>query len=172
MKSIVIYFSRAGQNYVNKEIKELKVGNTEVTAHLLKEQTGSDIFELKPAKPYSDNYRECVKEAVADMKSNARPELVSYPENMEQYDTVYLAYPSYCGTMPMPVFTFLEKYDFTGKTIWPLCTNEGSGMGQSEDDIRKICPGAIVKNGLSVHGAEAADAGPAIKEWLTREERS
>lgn len=169
MGTIVIYFSRAGQNYVNKEIKELKVGNTDIAAHLLKEQTGSDIFELKPVKPYSENYRECVKEAVADMKSNARPELMSYPDNMEQYDTVYLAYPSYCGTMPMPVFTFLEKYDFTGKTIWPLCTNEGSGMGRSEDDIRKLCPGAIVKEGLSVHGAEAADAGPAIKAWLSRE---
>ena len=85
MKSIIIYFSRTGQNYVNKEIRDLKVGNTDIAAHLLQKQTGSDLFELKPVKPYSNDYRECVKEAVADMKSGARPELAAYPENMEEY---------------------------------------------------------------------------------------
>ena len=168
MKSIIIYFSRTGQNYVNKEIRDLKVGNTDIAAHLLQKQTGSDLFALKPVKPYSNDYRECVKEAVADMKSGARPELAAYPENMEEYDTVYLAYPNYCCTMPMPMFTFLEKYDFTGKTIWPLCTNEGSGMGKSEADLRDICPGAVIKKGLSVHGAEAAEAGKDIEEWLNQ----
>lgn len=166
MKSITVYFSRAGQNYVNGEIKELKTGNTETAALLLQKETGCELFKIEPAVSYSEIYSECVKEAVADMKSGARPEPVSWPENMEQYDTVYLAYPNYCGTMPMILFTFLEKYDFTGKKICPLCTNEGSGMGRSEEDIKRLCPGADVRKGLSVHGAEAEKAGDAIRSWL------
>lgn len=75
-------------------------------------------------------------------------------------------YPNYCGTMPMAVFTFLERYDFSGKTILPVCTNEGSGMGNSENDIQKYAPGAIQKKGLPINGSNAANAGEKIKNWL------
>ena len=88
------------------------------------------------------------------------------PASIEEYDTIVLAYPNYWGTMPMAVFTFLENFDFSGKTILPLCTNEGSGMGSSERDIRKACPGADVKSGLAVTGSEAANAAGRVKKWF------
>ena len=90
------------------------------------------------------------------MRAGARPKLVALPESIDGYDTVVLAYPNYWGTVPMAVFTFLEAFDFSGKTILPLCTNEGSGMGGSERDIRRTCPGAEVKKGLSVTGSRAS----------------
>ena len=97
----------------------------------------------------------------------ARPELVSTPESIDEYDNVVLAYPNYWGTMPMAVFTFLEAFDFSGKTILPLCTNEGSGMGGSERDIKKACPGADVKKGLSITGSQAAESRANVEMWLS-----
>ena len=108
----------------------------------------------------------CIDEAKRDLRSNARPELVSYPESTDEYDTVILAYPNYWGTFPMAVATFLEKYDLSGKTILPLCTNEGSGMGSSERDIAKSAPGATVKKGLSITGSRAAESKEAVRKWL------
>ncbi len=99
--------------------------------------------------------------------AKARPELVSMPASIDEYDSVVLAYPNYWGTMPMAVFTFLEAFDFSGKTILPLCTNEGSGMGGSEHDIKKACPGALVKSGLSITGSDAAGSGKRVKQWLS-----
>ena len=89
------------------------------------------------------------------------------PESIDASDTIILAYPNYWGTMPMAVFTFLEQYDFTGKTILPLCTNEGSGMGGSERDIRRTCPGADVKSGLSITGSQASGSKGQVQRWLS-----
>ena len=89
------------------------------------------------------------------------------PDSLDGYDTVVLAYPNYWGSMPMAVHTFLEHFDFTGKTILPLCTNEGSGMGGTEREIKRACPGADVKRGLPVTGGSAADSGPALRRWLS-----
>ena len=108
-----------------------------------------------------------IEEAKKDFRAKARPELVTMPASIDEYDTVVLAYPNYWGTMPMAVFTFLEAFDFSGKTILPLCTNEGSGMGGSERDIKKTCPGAAVKSGLSITGSDAAASGSRVKKWLS-----
>ena len=107
------------------------------------------------------------EQAKKDLRAKARPELVSLPDSIDGYDTVVLAYPNYWGTMPMAVFTFLEHYDFSGKTILPVCTNEGSGMGGSERDIRRSCPGATVKSGLAIMGSGAANSREAVKRWLS-----
>lgn len=119
-------------------------------------------------QPYSKSYNACIAEAQADQRRDARPELKRYPESMEGYDTVYLGYPNYWGTMPMCVFTFLEHFDFTGKTICPFCTHEGSGMGRSEADIRRLCPGSVVKWGLALHGGSIQNAKADIEEWLKK----
>ena len=166
MAELIAFYSRAGENHVDGETKYLETGNTKIAAGIIQKITGADMVEIVPEKAYSPVYKECVAEAVKDWKNNARPAIAGCPETIEKYDTIYLGYPNYCGTMPMCVFTFLEKYDLTGKTIRPFCTNEGNGMGQSEEDIRKICPGAYVGSGLSIKGSTAADAGPDIKEWL------
>lgn len=165
MSSIIVYFSRNGKNYVNGEIKELAVGNTEVAAKMIQEITGADIFKIDPIIPYPDDYQTCTEEAKNDLHNQARPELKSYPSNVEQYEVIYLGYPNYWGTMPMAVWTFLEKYDFSGKTIKPFCTNEGSGMGNSEADIVKLCPNAIIKKGLAIHGSEVSKSKDIIQRW-------
>lgn len=166
MSELVVYFSRKGNNYVNGAIRNLSVGNTEVAAGMIAEITGVDQFEIEPLVPYSNDYNECINEAQADLRRGARPDLKNYLDSIDKYDTIYLGYPNYWGTMPMHVFTFLEKYDFTGKTIKPFCTHEGSGMGGSEKDIKKYCPGATVEKGLSIHGADVNSAKKAIEKWI------
>ncbi|HEX7514004.1 MAG TPA: flavodoxin, partial [archaeon] len=92
----------------------------------------------------------------------------AHVENMDAYDVIFLGYPNWYGTMPMPVFTFLEEYDFAGKTIIPFCTHEGSGMGSSEQDIARICPQARLLEGLAVHGAYAGSAQSDVENWLRK----
>ena len=90
------------------------------------------------------------------------------PESLEAYDTVILGYPNYCGTIPMPVATFLHAFDLTGKKILPFCTNEGSGMGSSVSDIKKYAPGAIIEEGLSVNGSRSRESGAALETWIRK----
>ena len=165
-KTLIAFFSRADENYFGGAMRYVKVGNTEIVVNDMKEIINADTFKIEMKDPYSPVYMTCIDEAKKDMRAKARPELVSMPASIDEYDTVVLAYPKYWGTMSMAVFTFLENFDFSGKTILPLCTNEGSGMGGSERDIKKTCPGANVKSGLSVTGSEAANAAGRVKKWL------
>ena len=166
-KTLIAYFSRADENYFGGAMRYVKVGNTEIVINKIKEMIDADTFKIEMKNPYSPVYMTCIEEAKKDLRAKARPALISLPESIEEYDTIVLAYPNYWGTMPMAVFTFLEAFDFTGKTILPLCTNEGSGMGGSERDIKKTCPGAAVKAGLSVTGSRAADSGSGVQKWLS-----
>ena len=133
------------------------MGNTRRVAEQLASLTGGDLLELRQAHPYSDDYRTCVAQARADWQQSVRPELLGLPKDLSGYDRIYLGYPNYCGTMPMAVYTFLEHYDFTGKLICPFCTHEGSGLGRSERDIKRLCPGASVKPGLALHGGSVGN---------------
>ena len=166
-KTLIAFFSRADENYFGGAMRYVKVGNTEIVVNDMKEMIEADTFKIEMKDPYSPVYMTCIDEAKKDLRAKARPELVSMPASIDEYDTIVLAYPNYWGTMPMAVFTFLENFDFSGKTILPLCTNEGSGMGGSERDIKKTCPGAVVKSGLSVTGSEAANAAGRVKKWLS-----
>ncbi|MBQ1423313.1 MAG: flavodoxin [Lachnospiraceae bacterium] len=165
-KTLIAFFSRADENYFGGAMRYVKVGNTEIVVNDMKEMIDADTFKIEMKDPYSPVYMTCIDEAKKDLRAKARPELISMPASIDEYDTVVLAYPNYWGTMPMAVFTFLENFDFSGKTILPLCTNEGSGMGGSERDIKKTCPGATVKSGLSVSGSEAANVAGSVKKWL------
>ena len=165
-KTLIAFFSRADENYFGGAMRYVKVGNTEIIVNNMKEMIDADTFKIEMKDPYSPVYMTCIEEAKKDLRAKARPELVSMPESIDEYDSVVLAYPNYWGTMPMAVFTFLENFDFSGKAILPLCTNEGSGMGGSERDIKKACPGATVKSGLSVTGSEAANASGRVQKWL------
>lgn len=166
MNKLIAYFSRRDENYVNGMIKNLDVGNTEVAAGMIQKLTDAALFKIEPQKPYSKSYNECIAQAQDDQKRDARPELKSYPESLNDYQTIYLCYPNYWGTMPMAVFTFLEHFDMTGKTIKPLCTHEGSGLGSSVSDIRRLCPGAKVEEGLALCGGSVSRAEEKIKEWV------
>lgn len=166
MAELIVFFSRKDENYVNGGLKTLETGNTEVAAGMLQELTGADIFKIEPQQAYSKDYNECIAQAQADQKRNARPELVTYPDSIDSYEIIYLGYPNYWGTMPMAVFTFLEHFDFAGKTILPFCTHEGSGMGSSVSDIRKLCSGAVVETGLAIHGSSVEKSRKKIMDWV------
>lgn len=166
-KTLIAFFSRADENYFGGAMRYVKVGNTEIVVDIMKDMISADTFKIEMKNPYSPVYMTCIEEAKKDLRAKARPELVSLPDSIDAYDTIVLAYPNYWGTMPMAVYTFLEAFDFTGKTILPLCTNEGSGMGGSEKEIRKICPDAILKKGLPVTGSSAADSAGIVKRWLS-----
>ena len=165
-KILIAYFSRAGNNYVGGNIVDLPVGNTEIVMKMIAQLTGGKLFKINPVKQYSSDYSACTKEAQNELSVNARPELAEYLESIDEYNTIILGYPNYWGTMPMAVCTFLERYGFSGKTILPLCTHEGSGMGHSEGDIKKTCPKAIVLSGLAIRGSNVNNAQKEISIWL------
>lgn len=164
MKSIVIYFSRAGNNYVNGEIKELKIGNVEIIANKIAELTNSDTFKIEQTHPYSNDYSECIDQAKRDQRTEARPKLKEIPNNLDKYDVIYLGYPNFWGTMPMAMFTLLESINLDNKIIKPFCSHEGSGLGRSENDIKKLCPKSKVEKGLEIHGANIIDE--KLQEWI------
>ena len=165
-KTLIAFFSRADENYFGGAMRYVKVGNTEMVVNGMKDLIEADTFKIEMKDPYSPVYMTCIDEAKKDKQNNARPELTSYPDSIDEYDTIVLGYPNYWGTMPMAVFTFLEKYDFSRKKILPFCTNEGSGMGSSESDIKKTAKGANVKRGLPITGSRAADSKNVVEKWL------
>jgi len=167
-KSLSVYFSRKGNNYVGGSIVNLPVGNTEVIARKIQGLTGSDLFQIQTVKPYPEDYTETTRVAQDELSGNARPELTEMVAGMDSYDLIYLGYPNWWGTMPMAVFTFLDAYDFSGKTIVPYCTHEGSGLGSSERDIKKLCPTAKVLSGLAIKGGAVARADNDLASWLKK----
>ena len=167
-KTMIVYYSRTGENYWNGSIKNLEKGNTETIAEMVADMTGGDLFEVETVKTYPEDYYQCIDEAKAELQRGDCPEVKAYADDLEDYDTIYVGYPNWWGTMPMVMFTFLEHYDLSGKRIIPFCTNEGSGMGGSERDLKKICKGAKVEKGLSIHGAEAAQSRSKVEAWVRK----
>lgn len=168
VKNLIIYYSRKGENYVNGRIKNLKKGNTEICAEFIQKAVGGDLFEVQTVNSYSENYHTCTEEAAKEIHSNARPALVHYLDNIDEYENMFICGPCWWGTYPMAVFSQLEKLDFSGKKVMALMTHEGSGLGNSERDLKKICQGATFGKGIAVHGADAAKAETAISEWAVR----
>ena len=142
-------------------------GNTASVAKAIAGALGAELFEIKTAKPYPKDYNATLDVAKAEQARNDRPELSTHVGDMGQYDTVFLGYPNWWGTLPMPIFTFLEEYDFAGKRVIPFVTHGGSSFGRSLSDIRKLAPKAeLEEKGLSLSGSRAAGAGNQIVSWL------
>ncbi|MBR2810567.1 MAG: NAD(P)H-dependent oxidoreductase [Solobacterium sp.] len=165
---LTVFYSRKGENYFGGSIRSIRTGNTARLAGYIQKAVGGDLFELETVREYAKDYHKCTEEAMAEKKSNARPALKKLPESIAAYDVIFLGYPNWWGTAPMPVFTFLDAFDFTGKKIVPFCTNEGSGLGTSERDIRKECPTAEVAEGLSVRGSDAESSEARTAAWAKR----
>jgi flavodoxin len=163
---LVAYFSRSGNNYVNGNIVNLPVGNTEVVAKMIQEITGGDLFHIEAVHAYPEDYTKTTDVAKEELRTSARPKLTGHLETIASYDRIFLGYPNWWGTMPMPVFAFLEEYDFSGKTIAPFCTHEGSGLGRTVSDIRKMCPKSTVREGLAIRGGEVKNAKNEVSGWL------
>ena len=165
---LIAYYSRKGNNYVGGSIVNLNIGNTEVIAKKIKNFIGGDLFEINTIKPYPLDYTATTVVAKDELRKNARPELTETVKNMDDYDVLYLGYPNWWGTFPMAVCTFLESYDFSGKTIIPFCTHEGSGIGRSESDIKRLCPNANVLSGIAIRGSSVKSADNIILSWLNK----
>lgn len=163
--NLIIYYSRTGENYVNGSIKNLSKGNTEICAEFIQKAIGGDLFEVKTVNPYAADYYECIDEAKKELRANARPELTEYLDSIDKYDNIFVCGPCWWGTYPMPVFTQLEKLDFTGKKVMALMTHEGSGLGSCEQDLKKLCKGASFGTGMAVHGADAVRSERAVAAW-------
>lgn len=164
---LIAYFSRAGENY---NVGFIEKGNTQIIAEMIAEETNGTLFRIETVIPYPEGYDETTEIAKQEQKDNARPEIIGSIENMEDYDMIFLGYPIWWGDMPMAVYTFLENYDFSGKTIIPFCTNEGSGLSNTVRSISDTCSDATVLDGFSIQGKIAQESQEEAKQsviiWL------
>lgn len=142
-------------------------GNTRGIAQEIQKQTGADLFEISPVHPYSSDYNTVLMEAQEDQHQQARPELAERLENMEDYDTILLGYPNWWASIPMPIASFLEEYDFSGKRILPFCSHGGGRFGQSLTAIAKLAPDADLGEGLSVHYSGGSSLHDDVSAWLS-----
>ena len=164
-KKLVVYFSHKGENYSKGRIVNLEKGNTEIAAEIISSIIEADIFEIVADKKYPIKYDDCIEIAKKELRENSRPKLKDNID-IKEYDIIFVGYPNWWGTMPMPVWSFLEGKDFTDKKILPFCTHEGSGLGKSESDIKKLTSGAEVLKGLAINGSEVNSSDKKIKKWL------
>ena len=166
-KILVVYFSRTGEEY---NVGRITTGNTAIVANFIAQEVDADTFEIKPAKPYPDEYEACTEIAKRERELNYRPALAANVENLAQYDTIFLGFPNWWGTMPMIIYNFLESNDFSGKTIIPFCTHGGSGLAATEREIAETCPKAKVSDGLAIVGKRCQDEPEAVRAdveaWL------
>lgn len=165
MKSLVIYFSHTGENYMNGTIKNITKGNTEIVAEKIKEITGADLFKVEPVQAYPYNYQECCDVAKEELNNNIKREVKNELTSIASYDTIYIGGPVWWGHYPMPLLATLEKLDFSSKTVKPFTTHEGSGLGSVMSDVEKYCKNAIIENGLSIVGSNVNNVEDKLESW-------
>ena len=163
--NLIIYYSRKGENYFGGQIRSIEKGNTERVAEFIQAAVGGELFEVETVRPYPPAYKACIEQAKQELCEGARPELKKYITDISAYDHIFICGPCWWGTFPMAIFSQLEKLDFTGKKVIVLMTHEGSGLGNSEQGIRKACPGATFGLALAVHGSEVAEHQKEVESW-------
>lgn len=165
-KVLTAFFSMAGQTYADGGIVDLKKGFTNIEAEYIQEAVGGDLYQIRQKRHYSPDHMTLIDEAKEEYQRNERPELEGFCENIDDYDTIFLGYPNWWGTLPMPVLTFLEHYDWTGKRIIPFVTSGGSGFGSNLRDLRKSAKGAeIDTDGLAILGTQVERSKAKIQKW-------
>ncbi|MDF2805701.1 MAG: hypothetical protein K0S43_647 [Cellulosimicrobium sp.] len=164
---LLVFFSRAGENYWNGGRRDLEVGNTAVLATKIADRLGCDVYEIQAADPYPESYDETVARNVREQDDDARPEIAEPLPDVGGYDTVILASPIWNVRPPMIMSTFAEALDLTGKTILPVTTHAMSGLGRAPDVYAELAPTATIGEGLTIRGEEAADADTELDRWLS-----
>ena len=142
-------------------------GNTEQLAQMIQAETGGQLFEIAPATPYTEDYDQLLDIAQQEQADNARPELAGQVENWDSYDTVFVGYPDWWSDAPMLIYSFLESYDWEGKTLIPFCTSGGSGFGRSLDNLPASAPSATILEGFHVNGSSVDGAAEDVAAWLS-----
>ncbi len=166
MAVLTAFFSMKGETIApGMKIVNLEKGHTAVVAETIQNAVGGDLFEMETIKTYNPDHMKMIYEAQEELKQGIRPELKAYPDDLDQYDTVFLCYPNWWNTLPMPVIGFIERYDWTGKRIIPVNTSEGSGAGKSVDKIREICKGAKVEKPYELIGSQVDNKIAEIAAW-------
>lgn len=166
-QSLIIYFSRAGENYTDGEVKFLEKGNTEVVAEKIALINGGHLFKVEMCTPYSEDYNLCIEEVKADKLAKREVELVRYLDDIDGYEKIYVGYPNYWGTMPMAMFSLLSRYSWEGKDIYPFCTHEGSRLGTSVNDLQIVCKGACIHEALVLQGSKVMGSDAQIRDWVS-----
>ena len=165
-KVLVAFFSRAGENYA---VGHVTKGNTHIVAEMIAEATGGTLFRIEPVTPYPDDYTRCTEVARAELRADARP-AIKGDISVGDYDVIFIGYPNWWGEAPMAVYTFVEGHDWSGKTVIPFCTHEGSGISGTLRRLRAACEGARMLDGLAVRGYDAqhsqAQTRRKVTEWL------
>ena len=164
-KSIIIYFSRADENYFGGEMRYVDKGNTEVIAEYIKDLVGADIFKVEPLNPYPADYMECIEEAKVRTREHNAPIKENIPD-ISSYEVIYIGSPIYWGGMPEELFTALKGLNYSGKTIRPFTTHEGSGLSGVPRQLKEICNGAEVLDGLAINGSQVNNSKQKIEEWI------
>lgn len=141
-------------------------GNTRGIAYEIQDQTGADLFEITLVEPYSTSYNTVLMEAQEDQHKQARPEIADPLSSIDEYDVILLGYPNWWASIPMPIASFLEMYDFSGKTIIPFCSHGGGRFGQSLTAIAKLAPNAVMGEGLSIHYSGGSSMPDDVADWL------
>ncbi len=141
-------------------------GNTGAVAHMISEATGAEMFSIQTVEKYPDSYDTTINQGREEQSAGARPELSTHIENLDSYDIIFLGFPNWWGDMPMAMYSFLDEYDLSGKTIVPFVTSGGSGFSGSISEIESAEPGATVQEGLSLSDSSAMDAQNDVEEWL------
>jgi len=150
-----------------------RTGTTREVASQIAQSVGGDLFELKTAHSYPEEYRATTHQAKKERETNFRPQLTAEVHHADSYDVVFIGYPNWWGTLPMAFFSFLERYRFAGKTIVPFCTHEGSGLGRGVSDIRSLCPNATILEGIALRGGgiekvSSDSAHRELAQWLDK----
>lgn len=166
--AIVIYFSRAGENHVNGKKEHLSIGQTTHAAKKIAEKVNGTLAELVPITQYPVSYDEMVGLAQKEKQEQARPLYETLTVDFSKETDIFLGYPNWWGTFPMIVATFLEANDLSGKRIYPFCTHEGSALGSSIEDLKRLCPTSVIKEGLAIRGSCTVKADKAIDNWLVQ----
>ena len=166
-KALVVYFSRAGENY---NVGIVSKGSTEIVAEMIAKEIGADLFKIEPVNSYPVNYDETVRIARDEKRNNSRPKIKNKVKNLKDYDVVFLGYPIWHGDLPMAVYTFFDENNLSGKTIILFSTNEGSGLADTVDTIKKYTKGKVVDNALSIRGKRVQDSKDKVeaevKKWI------
>ena len=166
MAILTAFFSMKGETIApGMKIVNLVKGHTAVVAETIQAAVGGDFFEMETVKTYNPDHMKMIYEAQDELKQGILPELKAYSENLDQYDTVFLCYPNWWNTLPMPVLGFIERYDWNGKRIIPVNTSEGSGAGQSVQKIREVCKGAEVEAPYELIGSQVDSRIEEIRTW-------
>lgn len=178
-KMLIVYFSRAENIELSDDVDAVSSaslnprngiieGNTKLVADMIQSETGGNVFSIQVAEPYPSEYKENVNQAEEEQDSDVRPELKTHIDNFDEYDTIFIGYPIWWSTIPMPVYSFLEEYDFSGKTVIPFSTHKGSGMGSSARDIKNALPNANVLDGFTIEGDNAINALDEVKNAINK----